>query len=256
MSKKLIAGAGVVASFAIALAPLATFADNSATYDQMKQRDTLKVTIEEICAFGHNYEGSNADIEAGTHTNGANSEHGTITGAGVGAGMWNNSHVSGDSTVDVVEPATAPASTDILYGVMENNKLQENFGKTTLNIVCTGTDGYQLKAVGTNLVSSDAKISSNITHQATVATSKSAWGFKIAATESKTNIGTVGSSYSTEGWKAVASQDVIASAAAATTNNGGYDSWTITYGVSIDSQQPAGTYEGTMTYTLVDLPTV
>ena len=53
MSKKLIASAGVVASFAVALAPLATFATGS--YYPNTHKDTLNVTIEEVCSFGHTY---------------------------------------------------------------------------------------------------------------------------------------------------------------------------------------------------------
>ena len=50
MSKKLIAGAGVVASFAIALAPLATFADTVNPSDQ--HTDKLILTVLPSCTFG------------------------------------------------------------------------------------------------------------------------------------------------------------------------------------------------------------
>ena len=43
MSKKLIAGAGVVAALAVALAPLATFAE---VVDGNAHRDTIKATID------------------------------------------------------------------------------------------------------------------------------------------------------------------------------------------------------------------
>ncbi len=247
MSQKLIAGAGVAASFAIALAPLATFATPAYDLANGQQVDTLKVTIEEVCALGHDYTGSTANVAAGTHTKGnagAVTNHGTIkhadntTYAGVGAGTWSSADVTG---------------ADTLYGVLENSTVTTDFGKTTLKVVCNDVDGYTLKATGTPLKRNDQD-ADPIAHSVEQgyfdgsSTTNSAWAFQVSVTA--TGGAAVATGY--DGWSAALEQATISNATGKVTTSGG-DAWTITYGVAIDAAQPADTYTGTMTYVLASI---
>ena len=290
MSKKLIAGAGVVASFAVALAPLATFA---ASYYPNTHKDTLNVTIEEVCSFGHTYADSTV-VNPGSHTDGTglNSETGVVEDtpssnidAGKSYGKWLDASGDGvsvataydtqDTTSNPNKPSVAPTNTtavaDTAYGVMETNTVNATFAKTTLAIICNTAAGYQIKAEpDTNLAKTAA--TDQIPFDGDYAmsdASSSAYNFFAAdtTTTADTNItnstanGTAGlsaagaggtievakSSFSTD----IANTGIIAAQNGATSTLG--DRLTITYGVSIDAVQEAGTYEGSIVYTLIQL---
>jgi len=291
MSKKLIAGAGVVASFAVALAPLATFAAGS--YYPNTQKDTLNVTIEEICSFGHTYdEGGSNEIEIvpGKHADGAGSgdvddvpESGID--AGKGYGKWldaSGSAVTTISAYDVAEgyqrtidstptdwPETytgidSTPTPDTAYGVMETNTVNNAFAHTTFAVICNTDAGYQIKtSTPEDLKRSQSDtdpIAFNATYAMTGSTT-SAWNFYVTdVTTTDTDIYATASAHGgaetfTNGKNAytaaMPANNIIASATGATAKLG--DRIKVTYGVSVDADQGAGTYEGSIVYTLVQL---
>ena len=266
MSKKLIAGAGVVASFAIALAPLATFAADTLTPNA--QRDILNVTIEKVCAFGYDTvtAGSHTDGNNTDYKNGSNTAPGTadraasadpvVIAAGGGYGKWNTATVVGyDSTVT---PTPTP-DTDTAYGVMETNTVNPNFAKTTLKVVCNDTDGYQITAKTIDLDATGVTGGILTTSNAPAA-GTSSWAFQIAdATDSGsggTNKGIVATDADTWYGGYTSATAIISTASASGTDKSTLDTgdiWTMTYGVGISASQAAGTYEGYVDYVLSQL---
>ncbi|MBQ3430824.1 hypothetical protein IJG20_01830 [Candidatus Saccharibacteria bacterium] len=305
MSKKLIASAGVVASLAVALAPLATFATNS--YYPNTHQDRLSVTIEEVCSFGHTY--ANGDVvHPGSHTDGTGlgspAETGTeantpTTGinAGKSYGHWMTDGVDGnddgdyeddgdtapaalsvataydtqDTTSNPNVPSVAPTNTTVLtdtaYGVMETNTVNNTFAKTTLAIICNTSNGYKIIAEpDANLVkTANTDPIPFVGNNAMTSATSSAYNFYATdtTTTADTDITSVNSGVSTAGaggaievaknayGTALADTGIIATQNGATSTLG--DRLTITYGVAVDANQEAGTYQGVITYTLVQL---
>ena len=242
MSKKLIAGAGVVASFAIALAPLATFATTAGTNPDAS-KDTLVVTVEKVCQFGY------GTVGVGTHVNGTTTGYtGTSglttsrSGYGAGYGDW-------DSETNTAYLSTGTATTETAYGVMENATVNPNFAQSTLNIVCNNQDGYQITASAGNLAGTGSNSEVIAYSRVTPAATASTWSFSVAAT---TDSGTANdltadaAAFNTE-----LTDDVIAHSASATAATG--DTITITYGVAVGPTLAADTYTGSVVYTLAQL---
>lgn len=300
MSKRIIAGAGVVAGLAVALAPVATFATDF-LYPN-KHQDRLSVTIEKVCSFGYDYTDGD-DVTTGLHTDGdgTNTDKGTGTVHGTAAdadktagknyGKWDVTEgavsaydeVLGDEDGTEGEQALYSAYngaygsgtsgaksttvvTDTAYGIMENNTANATFAKTKLNIVCNNAKGYTLTAISTDLTSSGLNPIAQTNSAPTAGTSN--WTFKVSpvangattpetpATTDDRTITVTGetSSYSAP-WQNAKSGITIVSAApasagktAASFRDG--DAYEITYGVGLSTNQEAGTYEGTITYTL------
>ena len=280
MSKKLIAGLGVVAGLAVAMAPVATFATDYV--NPRGHQDKLSVTIETTCAFGYKV-GSTEVIPAGSHTNGTiTGYNGTIQGdtaatqadtptsgkaAGKGYGAWDNSGAF--TAYDIPATGDPTVSTDTAYGIMENNTYNDDFAETTLKIVCNNENGYTLTATATDLTkaSSTAKIT---TGGHTSSTADSKWSYKLAATDrtdlqegdkgyGQTNAQTLkdaSTSWSTA-LTGVETQLMTTTGSGSSEKNGPTasdgDWFTVTYGVGVNSTQAAGTYEGTITYILAQL---
>lgn len=299
MSKKLIAGAGVVASLAVALAPLATFATGS--YYPNTHKDTLNVTIEEVCSFGHDYAGTANDVNPGAHVDGTglNNETGTQADtptsghtAGKSYGKWElASGAAGASAYDTQDttdqenpvPSADPrtghttALEDTAYGIMETNTVNNNFAKTTLAIICNTDAGYQIKVSNSEGTASMESLrrgsedSDPIAFNGTYAmdgSTASAWNFMVADTTTTGTVATTGMAASTAAnansddsgaieigkgafTTGMPANNIIASQNAATSTTG--DRLTVTYGVSIDANQGAGTYAGSIVYTLIQL---
>jgi len=250
MSKKIIAGLGVVAGLAVALAPVATFATES--YGINEQTDQLRVFIPETCSFG--YEAKH--IAAGTHINGAETPSGETgyTSYGAGAGIWTQADVNGGVTTSGEEPNVTTEYTETLQGVMAISTKADNFGKTRLNIFCNDADGYTISAVGTNLTAATAA-NGTIDLSSTVAVENSAWGFTVAATDGFTNAGELKSAPASGSYYAPTSATTIVGAKDSgthTTPETG-DSWTIQYAVSVDAAQASDVYAGHVTYTLASI---
>lgn len=272
MSKKLIAGAGVVASFAVALAPMASFALN---HMPNAQRDTLNVTLEETCAFGY------GSVTPGSHTDGTtagykNADNATpgatnaraadteaeppVAAAGAGYGLWSASSVTGyDGRTATTDTEDDTPDTDTAYGIMEANTVNPNFAQTVLNVVCNDTAGYKITAQTTDLTNSNVT-NGIVSTAATPAAGTSSWAFQIADTTEDpavTNVNTIKTSAGVNGWYGGYSSatEIISAPTSGTdksTADAG-DSWTITYGVGISKAQAAATYEGHVDYILVDL---
>ena len=308
---KIIAGAGVVAGFAVALAPVATFATGS--YYPNTHQDKLNVTIEEVCSFGHTYADGTV-VNPGSHTDGTGlgspAETGTVEDtpesgidAGKSYGKWlhhdnydsnedsdyedEGEWAKGDAqslatAYDVQDqsggsgnyvPSTDPTNTtavfDTAYGVMETNTVNNAFAHTTLAIICNSSAGYKIVAApDANLVKTAATdpIPFDGDNGMTSA-SDSAYNFYASdvTTIADTVITTAGATsgvssqgaggaievakgaYTTD----LANTGIIATQGGATSTLG--DRLKITYGVAIDANQEAGTYEGAIVYTLVQL---
>ena len=249
MSKKLIAGAGVVASFAIALAPLATFATVT---DGNSHKDIIKATIEPVCSFGHTL--STGDITIGSHVNGTDTAHTTYTSAGAGDGKWDSTtatnYITPDSTTGHIwngATATDPVPTETLWGVVENNTEYTTFGDTILHVYCNVKAGYQITATPTALSGDNSQTA--IAYGYTSGVSESKWGFKVAATTERGAVVTAAASFS----PSLTSGSVVITDTANRTTPVDGDEYTITYGMGISPTQEAGTYTGTVTYVLAEL---
>lgn len=262
MSKKLIAGAGVVASMAVALAPLATFA--APQTNPRGITDTLSVTIEKLCSFGY----TAGSVAPGAHVNGT-----AITGtdlsstytdtpisgktAGGSYGKWDSLTLT---AYDIPATGEPTKSGQTAYGVMETGTNNPLFAQTKMVIFCNDKDGYTLTATPHNLVAADSNNSANIVaggYGDSVTTST--WGYKFAETDRSRETGAPTNENSlvtaAESWNANATAtNVIAqtSDVAHPTNNYG-DAWTVTYGVSVASNLPADTYAGTIDYLLAEI---
>ena len=271
MSKKLIAGAGVVASFAVALAPLATFATvrNDADHGTPNaQTDRLSVTIESVCSFGHAYD-DGTTVTAGSHVDGSVDTGSSATGTGTvkdygsdgknstankGTGKWAALTLTGYDGVENTSVTTDDtADTDTLYGIMENSTKTENFGQTILNVVCNNKQGYKLTAAPNNLVGTINNDEAIEWTQAAIATNgnKSTWALKVTADSTYKNTAAL-TSIVDDFTDTFTSGNPIVQAADISHKNG--DKYTITYGVGINATQPADTYEGAVVYNLYQLP--
>ena len=238
MSKKLIAGAGVVASFAIALAPLATFATGQNT--DRTVIDNLEITIEDSCAFGHDFTDSNiTDLDGSVRTN--------------GTGEWETS--AGDGTT--ASAFATGTSEDTAAATMEAGTKAINFAKNALTVFCNNATGYQVKLTATNLASDD-----DASHPIVPAATATIADFNVAtATQSIYNITptktTSSSSFAygagftdqTEATGLTTTANTLFFKNTGATDNSG-DKVEVQYGVGLMKTQGAGTYTGSVTYVL------
>ncbi|MBR2587386.1 hypothetical protein IKE71_03400 [Candidatus Saccharibacteria bacterium] len=250
MSKKLIAGAGVVASLAVALAPLATFATVRDTASD-KHTDTLKIDVPASCAFGS----VSADLVGVAHPTDS-------TGTNGGKAAWNATtddkqgltpdRELGDN--ENPDPRTRHDSTDAMtaaYTIYAGTK-EDNMAQTTLTVYCNDTtQAYTLKAQLNNLTHTDT--TTTITPNANY--SETASGYAIySVTKGTNNVGDITSAVSADGSTKFAGTSAAAIAQSPSTGdakiaaNG--DSYTIQYGAGVGTSQKAGVYTGTVEYNL------
>lgn len=227
MSKKLIAGAGVVASLAVALAPLATFADNVTSHV-----DTLRLNIQEVCTLGTVTAGvSDSGTDATTHT----------------GSTWTPGTASGTTgKTDVYAADVAPGQT---YAA---------FATSVFTVKCNNAGGYQLKAAGPasgNLTTGTYNIPTGTGANADLtADDNSYWNFAFAVSNAYDASGNAKGQEIASGYNSAAA--VPTSATTVVTGHGAMsvkdgETITVTYNAGIDAFQEAGTYEGSITYTLV-----
>lgn len=238
MSKKLIAGAGVVASLAVALAPMATFATVAdATWNSDQHTDTLNVTVLPTCAFGA--AAATPAVVGITHNaasatpldNSTNAATWTTVTANDNLGMTpdaasQTAHVSADSAAYSIYAGTADA----------------NMGTTTLKVVCNQNAGYKIYVEAGNLEEAGHE-----TIDIKASPSAAETGYNISTADDGELI-----SSSTDG--AIANITSTTKAAAVTYNHpsaAAGDSWTFTYGIGIAPGTKAATYTGNVVYTLV-----
>lgn len=264
MSKKLIAGAGVVASLAVALAPLATFATvDDATWNSDQHTDTWNVTVLPTCAFGaasatpvrgvdHNapanhpedVDGSdNAATWVATDNNGGTGNDGVYSN-NLGATPDMADVVDNQSTQEIDETFTtvknesvSTASYSIYAGTADTN-----MGTTTLKVVCNQNAGYKIYVEAENLAETGGnEIEIKASPSATVT------GYNITTADG-------GSLISEAADGAIANITSTTKAAAVTYNHPSDesgDSWTFTYGIGVAPGTKAATYTGDVVYTLV-----
>ena len=256
MSKKLIAGAGVVASFAIALAPLATFAESTINgYTSDEHNDEINITVNPACAFGRVVDGSatkgiahtagsaNATMDDGagawtpsgdTNSDGLGRTPDKSTGTYDGTTTGDNAHISTDSFAYTVYAGTT----------------RDDMATTALTIFCNSSKGYTLNAQLTDLAEweGSAAVASGKTIPANTTFNASTSGYGITAV----NVGTSGAttSYASTRFadKTTGGAEIAYKASTADVDNG--DTITMTYGLGVGSGQKAALYKGTVTYTL------
>ena len=222
---RVIAGLGVVAGLGVALAPLSAFAETATTTTVV---DTLQVTVGESITFGIDANGDRDygdtdDIAPVVHTDGT-------------TGTW-----------DDAASINATLSRDMVAGEKD-----ENFGQTALKVISNANGGYDIKAAGTALtgpatVNSVANPASGktIPKGTSIDGSHSNWAYKAAVSGGSLEL----SGVTADTWTAAPDNATkIAGSTAVSANTG--DTLTVTYGVSVDGAQTAGTYSGTMTYTV------
>ena len=265
MSKKLIAGAGVVASFAIALAPLATFAaENGYTSDE--HTDKFEITVKDTCAFGHPAVGEAAALTGITHNaNPASAAAATPNAQAywtAGSAETDDPESTGYAAGDPITPGAGELNTgrtpdrstgyynvetDTAAYSIEAGTEKAGFATTTLVVYCNNsTDAkYTLKVEMDDLTKGSATIPALAGYSASVS------GYAIdsvalGAARDGSAVNTTNFPANTK--KAYTSETVMATGTKGTATTG--DAYTVTYGIGVASSQEAGTYEGTVVYTL------
>ena len=255
MSKKIIAGLGVVAGLAVALTPAVTFATSTIHANASDSHtDELVITVNPSCTFG--------DALASTPVDGVS--HIAVSGT-----TWNE---SAPQTAETEAPAThsnddvdstgfgiiadeLPDSTSTItaavnasehtaYRTMNAGTTNDAFAKTTLKVVCTNTDGYTVKFVTPALVKS-----AGVEIPAAATYSVSASGYNLATVTA--NNGTSGATDVVSGKATAAysaSETALVKHTGLSATSG--DTIDIVYGIGIQSNQEAGTYAGKVIYTL------
>ena len=245
MSKKLIAGAGVVASFAIALAPIATFATITRSNESDKHTDTLNITVAPSCSFG-TVTATGVVTDGITHTVGDADSTADYVGP---AAAWTEATDSGTGRLPDKDSGTygtnAETNDSFAYGIYAGTK-KDAIATTALKIFCNNAGGYTLKAVTNDLaewegnaaVVSGKEIPADTDYSATVS------GYAIASVVAgdTTNITTVSGKF------ASATAVEIAHRESESAENG--DTITMTYGLGVAPSQKAALYKGDVIYTL------
>ncbi|MBR3232860.1 hypothetical protein IKF74_01020 [Candidatus Saccharibacteria bacterium] len=254
MSKKLIAGAGVVASLAVALAPLATFAEVADT-NVRQHTDTLNLTIPEICTLGTVTAGAAIDMTDETTHNPTGTTY---------TGSWTNGSAS---------QTTHVGRTDTLAADVYNGQAYANLGATVFTIRCNDNGGYTLSA---NAVKGTAATATagNLTHSSgnytiptgtgisndqpvdLTADGSSYWNFRFAVSNeynatSNEKGQEIASGYNAAIAVPASSTTIVTGHGGGNTNTG--ETVTVTYGAGIDVFQEAGVYDGSVLYTLAQL---
>ncbi len=256
MSKKLIAGAGVVASLAVALAPLATFAASTINgFTSDEHNDELNITINPACAFGNVVDGT---VTKGiAHTAGA-----SVSTMDDAAGVWDpaaptNTNSNGlgrtpDKSTGTYGSGDANISTDTFAYTVYAGTTRDDMATTALTIFCNSSKGYTLNAETEDLLewnttsgteeTNGEKIEANTTFNA------STTGYGIVSV----NVGTSGATTSYASTRFANSTqgggEIAYKATSADVDNG--DTITMTYGLGVSSGQKAGLYKGKVIYTL------
>ena len=246
MSKKIIAGLGLVAGLAVALAPVATFATVRDTASDT-HTDTLKVNVPASCAFGS----VSASIAGVVHPTDA-------TGAEGGKAAWNattddQQGLTPDrelETNETPDPRTRHDSTDAMtaaYTIYAGTK-EDNMAQTKLTVYCNDVNqDYTLTAKTNNLTHTDTTttITPNASYSETVS------GYALYSITAGTN--NKGAVVSGAASKFVSTAGAPIAKSGTTTDQKIYvngDEYTIQYGAGVATNQKAGVYTGTVEYNL------
>ena len=241
MSKKIIAGAGVLAGLAVALVPVATFAEVADT-NVRQHTDTLNLTIPEICTLGTVTAGAAIDMTDETTHNPTGTTY---------TGSWTNGSAS---------QTTHVGRTDTLAADVYNGQTYANLGATVFTIRCNDNGGYTLSAQGPSegkLVNGAYDIPTGAGTSATLTNdNNSYWNFKFAVSneyDATTNDKgqEIASGYNAAIAVPASSTTIVTGHGGGNTDTG--EKVTVTYGAGIDAFQEAGTYTGSVVYTLAQL---
>ncbi len=271
MSKKLIAGAGVVASLAVALAPLATFADTVNPSDQ--HTDELVVTVLPSCTFGSASKNttpypSGIEHDNSTSSYGANAADSNYAAGGkISATAWNETQTAeaaqsvhatdegGHNADDVastgygingeggVLAANENSSEHTVHRSMLAGTTTDTFAQTTMWVVCNNGEGYSITAQAEAL-SDGAQTSPKTIAVQSYSATQSGYLLKAITTADESGTMTIGTAADV----APTNETIIATKNGVSKEAG--DSLTVTYGMGISSAQEADTYAGKVVYKL------
>ena len=285
MSKKLIAGAGVVASFAVALAPLATFATVSSDASD-QHTDQLVLTVLPSCTFGTAAKSTSPYPSGITHDGSTGNYAADTTNGEHTATAWNNGDSEHTPTASDASGALHSGSgntTDHNTGDIESTGYGILDGEGGV-IVESGTEGQEGYVAGNDRYNaSEHTVHRSMlagTHTANFAQTtmyivcNNGDGYTVKATATALTNGTetispaatIDSTHAASGYNGVVttsdsesaptnlanitstSEVTIADKNSVTKEAG--DSITVTYGMGIKTSQKADTYAGTVTYKL------
>ena len=278
MSKKIIAGLGVVAGLAVALAPVATFAMDVS--DQ--HTDQLVLTVLPSCTFGSASKSSTpypggithddgtggyaADGDASTkqtrtatswNTTGGTAEttgtNHTVGGADASDGEVDHNNADVDSTgYGILEgeggitatnsSALSNASEHTLHRSMLAGTSTDTFGSTTMWVVCNYRSGYSITATANPLTNGTA--AENIPVSSSYSTTASGYDLKALTSTSAGTAMTI----STAADVVPTTETIVATHPTVSDEAG--DSLTVVYGLGVKASQKADTYAGTVVYKL------
>ena len=218
-----IAALGVAALGFAAAPAFGAFAETpTATTNHI---DHITINVEASCTLGTIDEnGQYASDDATTHEDGDElAITRETTTYGTNNGIWDD---------------------DTLTASMLPGTVADNLGTTTLTVRCNDVDGYDLYAVGTDLVKSgDIKIPA-----AAATTGESYWTFMLESEDMD-----VIEAYDEATGAPTTEAKVASSKANVVGNLAGGDEITATYGAGIAKDQESGSYTGTITYRLAQL---
>lgn len=243
MSKKLIAGAGVVASFAIALAPLATYAEITRTTTSDEHTDAFNITVKDTCAFGN--DDSTSPVTGVAHNTGG-------SGAYDDMASWTNTDTTNKGRRpdnDTGTLAAADAATDTAAYSIEAGTSKAGFATTTLKVYCNNsTDGsYTVKVTMDNL--RKGSTSNYINANADYSAAESGYAIdSVVAGGSAHGAVKSGTGEAFEDKFGSTAETVMATSTTGTDTAG--DDYTITYGIGVQANQEAGLYTGNVLYKL------
>ena len=219
MSKNIKIAALGIAAFATAAAPMMAMALGS---DNTTVTDNIQVTVDESCA-----------LSVVSRANGTSN-----------IGSWG-------------EGTTHTGFEETLAGTVVNSSNTDNYGSTKMKVICNNYFGWEVTAVNTALTSEEGlTIPAADDHSAT----KSGWSWKVSQVDDNgltlAGGGNVKQGATGEAGASVAKIQATAATGDSKATGSAGKEFTVTYGVGIDANQGAGTYKGSITYTLAQLNTV
>ncbi|MBQ3430892.1 hypothetical protein IJG20_02205 [Candidatus Saccharibacteria bacterium] len=232
MSKKLIAGAGVVASLAVALAPMASFAAVAdATWNSDQHTDTLNVTVLPTCAFGA---ASATPVVGVAHNAASNTPLDNSTNAATWTNVTANDNLG--MTPDAASQTEHVSADSAAYSIYAGTA-DANMGETILKVVCNQNAGYKIYVEAENLEETGGDtIDIKASPSATVT------GYNITTADTDSRGATTAN---------VTSTTKTAAVTLGQASNAAGDTYTFTYGIGVAPGTKAATYTGDVVYTLV-----
>ena len=234
MSKKIIAGAGVLAGLAVALAPVATFAARN-TYTSDEHTDAFSIRVKDTCAFGN--DDSTTPVTGVAHNTGG-------SGAYDDMASWSNTDTANQGRRPDNSTGTEHKGTDTASYAIEAGIAKAGFATTTLKVYCNNsTDAkYTLTVQMDDLSEGTEEIPANTSYSA------SASGYAIDSVVKGTNAkGTIATAFQSA-YGTADTEAVMATSTTGTYASG--DDYTITYGIGVQANQKAATYTGNVVYKL------